>query len=473
MFKDKKIKSLVLKYNDKNPNEDTCIFIEKKLITIKKVSNPVKRLVKGSIDMGIKVSDFNVQLLYDSYELESQSENLKKFGNNMVRIINETSLNMAEISSNVNEYASSTTGISTEAEQLINLTKKNREGLDKIHISKDAVLQSSEDMNNDVNELITLVSNMKSTVEGIREIAEQTNLLALNASIEAARAGEQGRGFAVVAEEVRKLADNTKYQLAFISDYVGGIEKSSNKTKNSVNNTISTIHGMDGYIKETLEQTKKSEISIESVINNVLELAASAEEISAIVEETSTEFEEYSKDVYGLNKISEGIYHKSEDIKNTANLIGEIEKQISDISKISNEICHEEDFKIENDTFAKIIDNAINAHKKWVNTLEDMAQNLQVKPIQTDGHKCGFGHFYHSVIPSFESVRKMWDEIDSYHLSLHDIGSVVIESIRLKDKDKSLKQVTKAKELSSIIISIMEEIKKETNKLSKEQQSVF
>jgi methyl-accepting chemotaxis protein len=48
------------------------------------------------------------------------------------------------------------------------------------------------------------------------EITEHLQIFSLNAMIEAARAGQNGKTFTVVANEVKKLADNGRKELADI-----------------------------------------------------------------------------------------------------------------------------------------------------------------------------------------------------------------------------------------------------------------
>lgn len=65
-------------------------------------------------------------------------------------------------------------------------------------------------------------TDIRQLVDLINSVADKTHILGLNAAIEAARVGNQGKGFAVVAEEIRKLAQQSKFA---VKDITGKIEK--------------------------------------------------------------------------------------------------------------------------------------------------------------------------------------------------------------------------------------------------------
>lgn len=129
--------------------------------------------------------------------------------------------------------------------------------------------------NESAAELKSKTGKIGNITDTITAIAEQTNLLALNAAIEAARAGEHGSGFAVVAEEIRKLAEASGKAAGEISKMLNEISRQSDSVSELMENGLTAVNDSTKSVRHSGE-----------AFNAILTTSSeSAESISAVAEE--------------------------------------------------------------------------------------------------------------------------------------------------------------------------------------------
>ncbi len=115
-------------------------------------------------------------------------------------------------------------------------------------------------------------------LDKIQSISSQTNILALNATIEAARAGQYGKGFAVVAEEVRTLATKSAETLKEAEEHTNLILNNIVEIKESTDEIISEVHN-------TQDNVTNTDKSIEILNKNSHFISTRVSEIMSLIEE--------------------------------------------------------------------------------------------------------------------------------------------------------------------------------------------
>lgn len=430
-------------------------------------------IFKGVFQIATMVSDFELRLAFLGDKINRSSNNLSGMFSEVASSSEEISASTSQIVDSNIELSDMIGHISQDAALLDQNTEKSNEILNGIKAENTEMMGFSKDMDQSVGDLLVVIHKINEAVKGINDISDQTKLLALNASIEAARAGTAGKGFAVVAEQVRVLSETTKKLTLNIDALLEEMNNASNRSKSSVEKTINAINRVSSSIESVSGVMAASTDATSHITNRISEAAQTSRRISDSLHESSTALESVNDDIQNLSRSAEDLKRISSTISEISASVGKIETKINDMAVASGEMVNSKLCGLSNEDFIETVENAIKAHTAWMANVKKMAREMSVIPIQTDEHKCGFGHFYYAVKPSSEKLAALWDSVEALHHDLHKTGDVIIGAINAQDSRRAMSKAAEAEKLSGAIIEKFRQMINITKEMGTVNELVF
>jgi len=413
---------------------------------------------KGILDLASSLSQFDVDMSHVSYELVDFAEEMALVSQSNVAIVEETTAEMLQVEETIEKTSNTLEEVSKDSQEL---SAKNDESLillREVHDIKENVEQVTEDLSDKFGQLVDLSVEVTKIVDSVQRIAEETNLLALNAAIESARAGEYGRGFGVVAEEIRKLADDTSLNLKGMKTFVDDIHQATQDGRSSLESTLKATESMNQKIVLVNETVMENVSMLNSLINRIQDINIAMEGVKGASNEISLAMEESSKGSESLSHMAEQIKEQSRSSSSIAEKLGNIDDELSDIITYLYNGLEGSINALSNEEIYEVIDKAKQSHLDWIKGLDKIVSEMRIYPIQIDGNKCAFGHFYNAVSIDNPKILSDWNEIESIHLEFHKMGEKVTEAVRDKNSDLARNYYRDAIALSEKMISLLDHI---------------
>jgi len=277
---------------------------------------------EGDLTIRAKVTEDEIGTIADSYN--STIESLQKLVNQTkvaaIEVQTNTTANDLAVQSLAQETVIQAMAINRMLEQIKGMEQSINLVATQATQAEDFVKQATLTINSGdqaMNRTVAEINTVQNTViqtatkaeklgESSQEISQavnlisrfaaQTHLLALKASIEAARAGEQGKGFAVIADEVRSLATQSAEATAEIETLVSKIQLETSEVVAAMNKGAAQIASGS----ELVQQTRQSLTSVTEVSNEISNLVSSITEATQQQSQTTAEVSQNIVDVAAI-----------------------------------------------------------------------------------------------------------------------------------------------------------------------------
>ncbi len=419
---------------------------------LSKIAESASELVRATSEL----SSFDVQIQHVSGVLKDYTETMRDVSEANLAVVEETTASMTRVNETVKQAAEYLNQVTDTADTLAKKNAETKVVLDEVSDLKEEVVKDSNEMSVDIAQLVELANKIDNIVDSVKAIADQTNLLALNASIEAARAGEHGRGFAVVAEEIRNLADDTKRNLEGMRDFVGQIKDAAAKSSESLEQSLDSINNMGVKIEQVHGTVTENVDLLNAVVVDVKEINDAIQGITEMTSEIERAMEENSKDAERLSHIALEIGDNAENNRVCAEQVDNIDKRLAEVAKVLYDDLRGGGRKMAHQELLQIIQNAKNAHMLWLENLKKMAESMVVFPLQTNGNRCAFGHFYSVIRVDNPKIASLWEEIGAEHKEFHSYGKHVMSAVKGQDETTAMNEFRKADEASHKLMGMLD-----------------
>ena len=410
-------------------------------------------LVDDSFDSVMKISTLDLVMRDSSEKMSRISEAIGAVAENVVETAQITNDNMSEVVGAHESFTETVTQVSVTASEMMQQMEASGKEIENIVEKSQDTIHNSDNMKQDMQQLLEVIKGMNEVIEGINSISAQTNMLALNASIEAARAGEAGKGFAVVAEQIRSLAEETKQLTATMDGFVGKIEEASQLTCESLDKTVVELDEMRENLNIVLDNNAKNQAGVADITEAITTIAAASEEIFSTVTGVQDQMEKLNEECAVLNEQAESLIDVSKEVLKGLEPVEEIGKDLDDSVKLMGEMVHDVFYMLDNQIFINTMQNAIIAHQNWVKALEKIVETGEVTPLQADATKCAFGHFYYAMHPENAEIKEIWVGLEEKHRNLHTHGKVAIQMIKEANSLTAKQECELADKLSAELIA--------------------